>query len=129
MNHKCPVLRQEQAQRQDKSIYWTGRWRKLRLDVLDSQEYVCLWSLYVDGKVRECNVCHHIVEIEQDYSQAYEVDNLIGVEGDVHKRIHALYKIDKYKTIKIIKECKRLWDDGIKLEGLGKLRELGNKIK
>lgn len=126
LNHVCPVVAKEQhkrdSKREDKKIYWSNKWRKLRTEVLEDQEYICLWSMYIDGVVRETKVCHHIIELIADESKAYDIDNLIGLHKDSHDAIHELYKIDKAKTICILMECKKLWSQGVRLEGLGRLK-------
>ena len=126
-NHVCPVVTKEKnardAKREDKSIYWCSKWRKLRADVLDYQDHVCLWSLYVEGIVREARTCHHIVTLMDDDTKAYDIDNVIGMEKHTHDRVHELYKINKKATMKLLRECMKLWDDGIKTEGLGILRD------
>jgi 5-methylcytosine-specific restriction enzyme A len=124
-NHVCTVALKNKsamdAKREDKKFYKTIRWQNLRLEVLKNQDYICLWSLYVEGIIRQANTAHHIVEILIDKSKAYDIDNLIGLNETIHDTVHKLYKTNKDDTIKIIEECNRLWADGIKLEGLGTL--------
>lgn len=126
LNHMCPVIRKqrntEDAKREEKKIYKNIKWRRLRLEVLDYQEYVCLWSLYIDGVIRQANIVHHIIEILVDDSKAYDIDNVIGLCKAAHDDIHVLYKTNKKDTIALIKECNRLWHKGIRAEGLGTLR-------
>ncbi|MBZ9635509.1 hypothetical protein [Clostridium sp. FP1] len=132
MNHKCPVIAKEQhdrdSKREDKKIYWSVKWRKLRVVVLEEQEYVCLWSLYVDGVIRQASCVHHIVELIVDDSKAYDRDNVIGLDKSVHDVVHELYKIDRVNTMKILRECNRLWLEGVRLEGMGMLKSEVNKI-
>lgn len=131
-NHVCPVRTKEKnaldAKREDKSIYWSSRYRRLRVQVLEYQEYICLWSLYVDGVVREANICHHIIEIMVDDKKAYDIENVIGIDKGRHDIVHELYKIDKKATMSILYECLRLWDDGVRLEGIGRLNNKFNLI-
>jgi len=126
-NHVCPVATREKnardAKREDKSIYWCSRWRRLRADVLEYQDYICMWSLYVDGVIVFANVCHHIIEIIVDDTKAYDIENVIGLSKVSHDKVHELYKIDKDKTQDILRECMRLWDSNIRVEGLGCLRD------
>lgn len=127
MNHVCPVRIKEQhdrdSKREDKQIYWSSRWRKLREEVLEYQEYMCLWSLYVEGMIRQANVGHHIITLLDDDKKAYDIENIIGLDKDAHDRVHELYKIDKKATIEILNECMRLCDKGVKLDGLGVLSD------
>ena len=126
-NHVCPVTTKEKnardAKREDKSIYWCSRWRRLRADVLDYQNNICMWSLYVEGIIVQANVCHHIIEIINDDTKSYDIENVIGLSKTSHCRVHELYKTDKKNTQYILKECMRLWDSNVRLEGLGCLRD------
>ena len=125
-NHVCPVVTKEKnerdAKREDKSIYWSSRWRKLRAEVLKYQDYICLWSLYIDGVIREANTGHRIVTLMDDESLAYDIENVIGLNEDVHDTIHELYKTDKNGAMELLRECMRLWDIGVRLDGLGMLQ-------
>jgi len=127
-NHVCPVATKERnaqdAKREDKSIYWSRRWRRMRVDVLEYQEYICLWSLYVDGVIREASPCHHIIPIIEDDKRAYDIDNVIGLNKDVHDSVHELYKTDKVKTMNTLRECMRLWDNNVRTDGLGALADM-----
>lgn len=130
--HKCPVKAKEQRkrdlQRQDKAIYWSDTWKKLRADILLECNHVCLWSLYTDGHIREATTCHHIVELMEDNSKAYDKDNLICLHKDAHDTVHELYKKDRQATMELLIECKKLWGSGVKLEGLFILKERLLKI-
>jgi len=125
MNHKCPVVAKQQsavdAKREDKKIYKDIRWRRLRVEVLEYQEYICLWSLYVEGVIRQANIGHHIIEIIVDESKAYDITNVVGLCKDAHDDIHELYKTNKKETMALIRECNRLWDIGVRAEGIGML--------
>ncbi|MGK0468186.1 hypothetical protein [Clostridium sp.] len=133
-NHVCPVTTKAKndrdAKREDKSIYWSTRYRKLRTEVLEYQDNICLWSLYVEGKIVQANVCHHIIEIMIDDKLAYDKENFIGIDKGIHRdTVHRLYKIDKEATQDILRECMSLWNNGVKTEGLGALKEMLEGIK
>jgi hypothetical protein len=125
-NHVCPVVAKEQnardAKRSDKKVYWDKRWRMLRADVLQHQLSICLWSLYVEGIIKPAYIGHHIIEVMVDKTRVYDIDNVIGLGKDAHEEVHRLYLIDKSKTMKRLEECKRLWDSGVRFDGLGILR-------
>jgi hypothetical protein len=130
MNHICPVALKEKnkadAKRDDKKIYRDKRWRKLREEVLEDQEHICLWSLYVEGIIRYANVGHHIVEIIVDESKAYIRENVIGVNKYSHDIIHNLYKSNKEETMSVLYECNKLWNSGVRMDGLGILKDILN---
>ncbi len=95
--HICPhkPKRIYQYNRTDKKVYATRRWQNKREQILDDYNYICLWSMYIDGELKEANEVHHIVELLEDDSLAYEDDNLIPIEFYQHKYVHELYKKDK----------------------------------
>ena len=122
-NHICPVSKKNRnyndSLREDKGIYWDTRWKKLRTEVLEYQKDICLWSLYVEGTIRQADHVHHIVTLTDDKSLAYDIENVVGLNKDVHEYIHKLYKVNKINTIQILRECMKLWDNnnGIKQAG------------
>ena len=123
LNHICPVSKKNKnyndSKREDKEIYWDKKWKKLREEVLEYQKNICLWSLYVEGTITEANQVHHIITLADDRTLAYDIENVIGLSKDAHDHIHKLYKINKTNTIKLIRECLRLWNNnnGIKFAG------------
>ncbi|WP_321994237.1 hypothetical protein [Clostridium butyricum] len=82
--------------RKDDSLYNTKRWKKLRKNILDDYDNICLWSLYVQGKTLEADRVHHIVEVLEDETLVYEYDNCFPLEKYNHYYIHELYK-SRYK--------------------------------
>jgi 5-methylcytosine-specific restriction endonuclease McrA len=92
--HHCPhSKRKTDRTRIDNKIYESKEYRKLRKEVLKDYNYMCLWSLYIVGRVVKADTTHHIIEILDDESKATEYDNLIPLEeSQAHKEVHALYK-------------------------------------
>ncbi|RXI50185.1 hypothetical protein DP124_11990 [Clostridium tetani] len=102
--HICPYKkRKTNYNRTDKKIYSSRIWKDLRQQILNDFNNICLWSLYVDGEVIGANTVHHIVELLENESVAYEYDNLIPLEYYNHEYIHELYKKDKKKVQKLLK--------------------------
>lgn len=96
--HNCPHTKKRsrlERDRNDKKIYLSTRYQNLRSEIFEDYNSVCLWSLYVDGVARVADEAHHIVEILEDESLAYEYDNLIPLEFYIHKFIHKLYLTHK----------------------------------
>lgn len=108
--HHCPHVKKYRKidnNRVDKQIYKSNEWIKLRLKVLDNYNSICLWSLYVDGKIKPAKVVHHIREVLEDEDLAYEFDNVIPLEYYNHVLVHELYKKDKAKVQELLsKMCK-----------------------
>lgn len=69
--------------------------------------------MYKEGKIVKANDVHHIVEILEDETLAYEEENLIGLSKDKHKLIHELYKDNKKLVQDELKEIKRMWENRI----------------
>ena len=53
-----------------------------------------MYKLMMTGKpvVPHKGLCHHIIEIAEDASHAYDLDNLFYVGSDSHAIIHTIYK-------------------------------------
>lgn len=99
--------------RVDSGIYGGNKWRVTRERVLEDCNHICLYTLYKEGKIVKANDVHHIVEILEDETLAYEEDNLIGLSKDKHKLIHELYKDNKKLVQDELKEMKRMWENRI----------------
>jgi 5-methylcytosine-specific restriction protein A len=132
LNHKCPVKakekRREDLKREDKKIYWSSKWRRLRDEVLEDCNNICLFSMYVEGIIKPADCVHHIVEIEKDVSKGYDNDNLIALNKDVHEYIHKVYKTEyKSECIELLIKCKQDWDNGVRMEGLGRYKDIVSK--
>ena len=93
--HKCPhSKRKTDRTRADKKIYESKEYRKLRREILDDYRYICLWSLYIYGKIVIADRTHHIIEINEDESKALDYYNIIPLNKDVHEYIHKLYDLN-----------------------------------
>lgn len=103
--HHCPhSKRKTDNTRVDKKIYKTGRWISLRQEVLEDYNNICLWSLYVDGKIKAANVVHHIEEVLEHEDLAYEYSNLIPLEYYNHVIVHELYRKEKVKVQELLRK-------------------------
>lgn len=89
--------------RRNKEIYDSKLWKSIRAKIrrLDG---MCLWSYYMDKKIVPGKIAHHIVELEEDISKAFSLDNLIYVSDSAHRVIHSLYEEDKEKTQNLLRE-------------------------
>ena len=97
----CEIKRKRktdyQNAREDTGIYYSNRWRTIRGQVLEEYNHICLYSFYVEGKIIKATDVHHIIELNDNSSLAYEEDNLISLSKEKHRLIHELYKEDKKK--------------------------------
>ncbi len=93
--HKCPKIKRKiDRERTDNKVYESNEYRSLRREILEDYNYLCLWSLYIDGRVKEAEEVHHIIEILEDELEATEYDNLIPLRKDMHDKVHKLYKLN-----------------------------------
>lgn len=112
----CEIKRKRktdyQNAREDTGIYYSNRWRTIRGQVLEEYNHICLYSFYVEGKIIKATDVHHIIELNDNSSLAYEEDNLISLSKEKHRLIHELYKEDKKKIQEQLREFKKRWKDG-----------------
>ena len=105
--HICPNKpkrsRKSYRDRIDSKSYESKQYRKARRVCINRFNNKCLWSIYIDGKVKEAEEVHHIVEILEDESLSNDLDNLITLTGQAHDKVHELYKINKEKVQKILR--------------------------
>ena len=113
--HKCPHQRTKwnrDNNRTDKKIYRTMIWQKTREHILQEYNHVCLWSLYIDGEIVQADRVHHIVELLDDESLAYDEDNLIPIEQYKHNYVHELYKTNKLEVQQLLKKMIKSYREG-----------------
>ena len=103
--HKCPHSKRKlDRTRADNKVYESKQYRKARKNVLAIFDNNCLWSLFVDGKIRKTNVTHHIIEILEDESKSADTSNLIPLTEANHKLVHRLYLIDKTRIQELLRK-------------------------
>jgi len=75
-------------------VYHSGLWGKLTLICKARCNGLDMYKLMMTGKpvVPHKGLCHHIIEIAEDASHAYDLDNLFYVGSDSHAIIHTIYK-------------------------------------
>lgn len=97
---KCEIKRDKHRyieyakHRQDKDaqkVYTSGAWEKTKEVCNTRQSGLCLYSYYILDEIKEIELFHHIIEVKQDISKAYDVENVIGVTDSAHKLIHSTY--------------------------------------
>lgn len=112
--HRCPKRqRRTDRARVDNKVYESKEYRKVRKKVLEAYDYKCLWSIYVDGRVRTGELTHHIIEVLEDESKATDFNNLIPLTDRNHDIVHKLYKKDKEKVQRILKAMLDDYSNGI----------------
>lgn len=120
--HVCPhIKRKTNNNREDRRVYKTSKWQRTRESILDKYNHMCLWNLYIEGRVVSADEVHHIVEILEDESLAYDEDNLIPLEYYNHTMVHEMYKRNKNKTQQLLRMMIDSYREGDKT--LGKYKD------
>lgn len=125
--HRCPHIKTKwnrDNNRNDKRIYRTSMWQRTRDNILDEYNHICLWSLYIDGEIVQADRVHHIVELLEDETLAYEDDNLIPLDQYKHNYIHELYKTNKIAVQDLLRKMIESYQKGDRT--LGKYRKMVN---
>lgn len=71
------------------SFYKSTKWQKVRAVALARDKGLCLRCLK-QGRVRQAQVVHHLVEVKDDWKQRYNLDNLESLCHECHNRLHKL---------------------------------------
>ena len=74
------------------AVYHDKRWRILSNECKRKCNGLDYYALITRHKIVKGALAHHIVEITEDMTKAYDQDNLIYVSEKSHKRIHEVYK-------------------------------------
>lgn len=73
-------------------------WREIRPVIMSVFDYIDIYALYEMGELitlKESDPIHHIIELEEDWTQRLNPLNLIPLSMTTHNTITALYKKDK----------------------------------
>ena len=91
--HNCPkaIKRKTNRTRTDKKHYESKSYKKNRKRVLNDYDNLCLWSLYIVGRVEVAEETHHIIEILEDETKAEDYNNLIPLTIKSHDIVHEYY--------------------------------------
>ena len=68
-------------------FYRSYKWRKLREQVLNDNNYMCKMCKD-NGRVRQATEVHHIEHLSQNWGKRFNYDNLIPLCYDCHHKIH-----------------------------------------
>jgi hypothetical protein len=90
-----------------KSIYESKEWKLLTNKCARRFCYIDIYNLYVLGKVEHGTLSHHIIEVEEDKTRSYDIEDLIWLNSVNHAYIHSVYK----KSDRAKKEMQKLLFD------------------
>lgn len=81
--------------RKNKDIYKSRQWVKLTELCKNRFNGIDVYAYYKHNRLVVGTLSHHIIEVNEDKSRAFDLDNLIYVSDRSHKEIHERYKRDK----------------------------------
>lgn len=93
--------------RQDAEFYKTKDWEEARATVLAKYNYLDLYEYFINDKVVSANVVHHIEELRNNKDLGMDLNNLIPLSHNTHKKIHKLYN-NKAKREETKEELKKI---------------------
>lgn len=100
----------DKYQRKNAEFYHSREWLALRDVCNNKYDNICLYSFFKYHEIVKSKVVHHIIELEDDRTQALSIDNLIPVSQIAHAEIHARYRKNKEEVQKELYEMKRQWE-------------------
>ena len=107
---ECSKLRHKvydkyQRNQDSADIYHSKQWQTLTKLCKSNCNGIDLYKLMIAGRIVIPNsgLSHHIVELTEDRSKAYDIDNLIYVGADSHQEIHKIYNESIDAKIKLQK--------------------------
>lgn len=89
----------DKTKRKNKEIYHSKHWEVLRKECMGKFDNICVYTLFKYSKSIPATLVHHIVELNEDKSKAYDLDNLIPVSDLAHREIHSRYKSEDIKQV------------------------------
>lgn len=95
----------DKEQKKYMDFYNSLHWRRLRSVVVNKYFGMDILEYYKTGRIVQGEAVHHIVEISENYDKRLDVNNLIYLTEQSHRRVHAEYekgKKEKEKMQKIL---------------------------
>lgn len=82
-----------------KKVHGSSAWRKVRTEALKRSNYMCE-VCEIKGEIKEAKEVHHIVKVaDGDNSTHYNLDNLVCVCDDCHRKIEGMNRIELIKYL------------------------------
>ena len=89
----------DQTKRKNKEIYHSKKWIMLRKECINKYDSICLYTLFKYNRIVPATLVHHIIELEEDKTQTFNLANLIPVCDIAHREIHRRYKTEGSKQV------------------------------
>lgn len=103
-----------------KAFYASSDWQQARTAVLMRFGYLDIYDYYVNSKLTRATTVHHIIELDEDWTQRLLLDNLLPLSDSNHNKIHGLYSHSRQATQDFLRTLTRRWLDDMSGVGGGK---------
>lgn len=93
----CAECKSKQQQAYDKhgrsnaNVYKDKRWKKLIMMCKSRANGIDLYHYHKTGRIIKGTLAHHIIEVSDDMSKAFDLHNLFWLSDKSHKEVHAIY--------------------------------------
>lgn len=96
-------------------IYDSKHWKNKRQYIQLCYNNLDIYQYYINKRIVEASLVHHIVELREDISKAYDNNNLIPLSEDTHTFVHNKYnsgKREKESMQKLLQSLLERWNRG-----------------
>lgn len=83
--------REDKEQKKYQDFYNSSDWKRIRDAIISSFNGIDIVEYYRTGKVVQGERVHHIIELDDDWNCRVDINNLIYLTEQNHRRIHAEY--------------------------------------
>ncbi|EHL18499.1 hypothetical protein HMPREF9630_00224 [Peptoanaerobacter stomatis] len=90
--------------RKNTEIYHSKEWETLTKLCKNKFNGLDIYAYYKYNRIVKGTLSHHIIEIEEDISKAYDINNLIYLSEQSHRLIHKIYRSNEEAKRKLQKE-------------------------
>ena len=111
---KCDCVRERYREydkryrnKESKTFYGSSVWVKKRREIIELDEGIDVYVYMTEGRIERADTVHHIIPLQDDRSKGLDNDNLMSLNHNTHSRIEALYREDKSKMQRELKEMLR----------------------
>ncbi len=77
---------------ESKAIYHSKRWLLVSQSCRQKCNGLDLYEYFINNRIVKGALSHHIIELTEDKSRAYDQTNLIFLSNKSHKKVHFFYK-------------------------------------
>ena len=91
-------MRENKANRTDtkeQSFYTSSKWLDLRQVAIHDCYGIDIFKFYTENIIESVEVCHHIIEVKEDWNKRLDINNIICLTEESHQKIHHLYNKSK----------------------------------